>query len=67
MARIVFPLHRALTNERTTAVYELAEKFKLGICLYGNTPSLNRDSFTWLIEGGILRVRQFKRALKAMP
>ncbi|MFF1604428.1 hypothetical protein ACFVYV_44735 [Streptomyces mirabilis] len=66
MARIIFPLNRPLTNAQIAAVYGLAEKFGPGISLYGNTPSPTRDSFTWMIEGGILRVVRFTRHLKAM-
>ncbi|MFF3584345.1 hypothetical protein [Streptomyces mirabilis] len=44
----------------------LAEKFKVGISLYGNTPSPTRDAFTWMIEGGILRGVRFTRHVKAM-
>lgn len=66
MARIIFPLNRPLTDAQIAAVYALAEKFKVGISLYGNTPSPTRDSFTWMIEGGIIRTFRFVRHLKAM-
>ncbi|MFD8216844.1 hypothetical protein ACFV2U_24620 [Streptomyces sp. NPDC059697] len=66
MARIIFPLSRPLRNAQIAAVYALAEKFRVGTSLYGNTPSPTHDSFTWMIEGGILRVVRFTRHLKAM-
>ncbi|MGW1761078.1 hypothetical protein [Streptomyces mirabilis] len=66
MSRVTFPLNRPLTNAQIAAVSALAEKFKVGFSLYGNTPSPRRDSFTWMIEGGILRGVRFTRHLKAM-
>ncbi|AWI32731.1 hypothetical protein [Streptomyces tirandamycinicus] len=66
MARIVFALNKSLTDEQITAVYDLAEEFEVGVHLWGNTPSLARDSFTWAVEGSFLQIRRFKRALEAM-
>jgi hypothetical protein len=66
MARTIWTLNRSLTDAQITAMYALAEKLKVGICLYGNTPSPTRDSFTWYIRGSILRVARFKREVDAL-
>ena len=55
-----------LTAEQVTALYALAEKFKVGINLWQNSPSPMRDSSTWAVSGGFLRVVRFLRHLRAM-
>ncbi|WNZ14928.1 hypothetical protein [Streptomyces sp. 11x1] len=47
-------------------MYELSEKSKVVIGLWQNTPSPTRDSFTWYISGGLLRILRFRRILKAL-
>lgn len=70
MARIAFPLsktaHECADRHEIADVSALAEKFKVGNSLNGNTPSPTRDSFTWMIAGGSLRVVRFTRHLQAM-
>ncbi|MFD7757874.1 hypothetical protein [Streptomyces sp. NPDC059757] len=66
MARRIFTLNRSLTDEQITAMYALAEKLKVDICLWGNTPSPARDSFTWSVVGNVFRRARFMRHLKAM-
>jgi len=55
-----------LTNEQITGLYALAEEFGVGICLWGNTPGPNRQSFTWAVEGDFFQVRRFMPNLKAL-
>jgi hypothetical protein len=66
MAHVIWTLKRSLTDAQIGAMYEFAEKLKIGISLYGNTPSPARDSFTWQINGSILRVIQFTRHIDAL-
>jgi len=52
-----------LTNEQIAAVYELAERLRVGIFLPGNnTP--RQDVFTWSVSGGLIRILRFARALR---
>ncbi|MEU6103037.1 hypothetical protein [Streptomyces flaveolus] len=66
MARIIYTVNKALTNAQITALYDLSETSKVVIGLWQNTPSPTRDSFTWYISGGLLRVLRFRRILKAL-
>ncbi|MER7195427.1 hypothetical protein [Streptomyces flaveolus] len=66
MARIIYTVNKALTNAQITALYDLSETSKVVIGLWQNTPSPTRDSFTWYISGGLLRVMRFRRILKAL-
>lgn len=65
MARIISRTG-GLTNEQIAAVCALAEKFKVGISLYGDTPSPRRDSFACMVEGSVLRIVRFMPPLKAI-
>lgn len=67
MARIIFHMNRPIQDAQFAEIYEAAARFKVGINLYGNTPSPTRDSFVWLIKGGALGVYRLKRYLKEMP
>jgi hypothetical protein len=51
MARVIWTLNRSLTNEQITAMYALADKCRVSIMLWGNTPSPARDAFTWSVKG----------------
>ncbi|MGY1829045.1 hypothetical protein ACI8AA_01305 [Geodermatophilus sp. SYSU D01180] len=52
-----------LTNEQIAAVYELAERLRVGIFLPGNnTP--RQAVFIWSVSGGLIRILRFARALR---
>lgn len=55
-----------LTDAQIRLIYATAEKFKVGVSLFGNTPAPDRSSFTWLTSGGVFRVRQFKKFLRSL-
>ncbi|MEU7553151.1 hypothetical protein AB0B01_12515 [Streptomyces sp. NPDC044571] len=65
MARTIYTTG-GLTDEQIDGLYALAEEFGVGICLWGNTPGPNRESFTWAVTGGFLQVRRFMPNLKAL-
>lgn len=55
----IFKIGRALTNTEIDSVYALADKHKVGICLWQNTPSPSRAASTWGARGKMRRVIGF--------
>ena len=55
-----------LSDAQIKAIYALAEKMKVGVNLYGNTPAPDRSSFTWLVKGGFFTVRKFVKYLRTL-
>lgn len=55
-----------LTDAQIKLIYATAEKLKVGVSLYGNTPAPDRSSFAWLAQGGFFRVRQFRKSLGSL-
>lgn len=55
-----------LTDGQIAALYDLAEKAKVGIVLWQDTPSPSKAASTWAIEGGALRVWKFVREARRL-
>jgi hypothetical protein len=55
-----------LTDEQVAVLYALAEKCKVSIQLWQDSPSPVRESSTWAASGGLPRVIRFFRRLRSM-
>ena len=66
MARIIFKAAEGLiTNEQYAAAYALAEKYKVGLALYGNSGGM-APVHRFMAEGGFFRVARFLRQIKTV-
>lgn len=66
MAQVIWNIEKSLTDAQITAMYAIAEKVKVSIMLWQNTPSPARDAFRWSVRGNIFRIWKYKRELEAL-
>jgi hypothetical protein len=55
----IFKIGRALTNTEIASLYALADKHRVGICLWQNTHSPSHAASTWGASGKMRRVIAF--------
>jgi hypothetical protein len=55
-----------LTDAQIKAIYATAEKLKVGVGLWQDTPGPNRSSFKWAVEGGMLASRKMLKYLRSL-
>jgi hypothetical protein len=55
-----------LTDAQIKGIYAVAEKLKVGVGLWQDTPGPSRSSFRWAVEGSILRVGKMVKYLRSL-
>ncbi len=55
-----------LTDAQIALIYATAERLKIGVVLWQNTPAPDRSSFKWAVEGGVFAVWKFLKFLAAL-
>jgi len=64
---VLFRVGRALTNTEIGSLYALAEKHKVSICLWKNTPSPAKAASTWAASGKARHIIPFLLRMRKYP